>query len=348
MPTLFARRYFRPPGQIGLIEKLLGLLILLLVVGTVAAFVIHVTGHKGQLFSADATVYETATSAVEPVAEAASDQAPNPFPDPGLDSWQAPSQYATYTPDNLYVKINGRADAYLQFGVVTLTFGTYRHQTDSEQTIDVYWYDMGQPQNALGIYRSEAPPELHAVPIGREGYEAGGAVFFHKGGSYVQVLPMSFDEGVAQAARAIAERLAEQIDEGQEDDWAQAVLPQAGRMADSFAYLARDAFSLDFLTDVYTAEYEIDGRRLTLFVHRAPDESAVRSLLERYVGFFEKYGRVIAKEPEESPRIIAGDVAGMIDVVFAKGRYLGGVAGADDVESARKAAMAFYDELTTP
>ena len=120
------------------------------------------------------------------------------------------------------------------------------------------------------------------------------------------------------------------------------------RVADSFAYLAEDAFSLDFLSDVYTARYDVSGERLTLFIHRAADTSSAEALFDRYAGFFKDYGQVTWRDRDPARRIVAGEVAGVVDVIFAKGRYLGGVAGADQVESAREAAVSFHDELTTP
>jgi hypothetical protein len=80
-------------------------------------------------------------------------------------------------------------------------------------------------------------------------------------------------------------------------------------------------------------------------VHRASDESAARGLFDQYVEFFQKYGRVIGEPPDGSQLIVAGDVGGTIDVVFAKGRYLGGVAGAEDAALARKAAETFRNEM---
>ncbi len=269
----------------------------------------------------------------------------NPFPDAGLPGWHTPRKVSRFTPDNLYQKINGRADAYLTFHVAGLTFGTYYHQTNTDRTVDVYWYDMGGPQNAFGMYRSEAPRDAAKVAIGREGYQAGGAVFFWKGASYVQVLPTSFDDGDARAALRIAQRLAQRIEDYSDSAWAQTVLPQAGRVENSPAYIAQDAFGLGFLNEVHTAEFDFDGQLITMFVHRAADESSARGLFDQYVGFFQRYGRVIGKPPEGSRLIVAGEVGGMIDVVVVEGRYLGGVAGAENAELARKAAEGFLDEM---
>lgn len=347
MPTFFGRRYMRGVEAVGTTEKALGLLILVLLAGIVAAFVIQTGTNTDYLFEVDKAAYQAQPD--WPAASAgAIGQGDNPFPPPGIEGWRRPRRVFSYTPDTLYEKIDGRADAYLQFHVVGLTFGTYHHQSETERMIDVYWYDMGKPENALGIYRTEASPEGTPVSFGRDGYQIGGAVFFWKGPSYVQVLPSTTDLDDAMASLEIAMCLAERIKDTGEESWALAVLPQSRRAPDSFKYIAKDAFGLDFLKDVYTADYDLDGELITLFIHRADDAASARALFDKYVRFFDDYGRVVWKEPDGSRPIVAGDVAGMIDVVFVKGRYLGGVASASNAEAARKAGVTFYQELTLP
>jgi len=157
----------------GRLEKTLGVVFLLAAAGIVSGFVSQF--FSGPRYQATAEVaMEAATSGggtgktnAEAVAEV-----PSPFPPEPPTGWQAPQRASRYTPDNLYIKINGRADIYLQFRVVSLVFGSYAHALDSKRTIDIYWYDMGQPENAQGIYRAEAPPDADKVDIGREGYQA--------------------------------------------------------------------------------------------------------------------------------------------------------------------------------
>ena len=173
-------------------------------------------------------------------------------------------------------------------------------------------------------------------------------MFFWQGGSYVQVLPTGSSPGDAEVAVEIARRINGEIQDTGEEMWALDLLPESGRVPDSFAFLARDAFGLGFLTDVFTARYDVEGRQFSLFIHRAGDESSAATLLDEYERFFEKYGKVTWKSPDASRRIITGKVAGLTDVVFAKGRYLGGVSGADDAELARRAAINFYEVLTSP
>lgn len=188
MLPLPLRRYARPAEQVSGAEMILGASILILTAGIVTAF-----------------VYEVTTDQREP---SQFDTAELPFPDPGVAGWRSPQRIFRYSRDNLYTKIDGGAEVYLQLGMVALTFGAYSSVDDLKHTVDVYWYDMGDAANALAVYRAEAAPGAMPITIGDEGHEIGGAVFFRKGASYVQVLPSALVEADAHAARGIAENFA--------------------------------------------------------------------------------------------------------------------------------------------
>lgn len=281
-------------------------------------------------------------------ADSAGDDADSPFPKVDDRDWQAPKNVSRFTPETLYQKINGRAGLYLQFHVASMVFGSYTHRSDGDRTIDVFWYDMGETQNALGIYKNELPSHVEPLEIGRASYRTGGAVFFIKGSAYVQVLPAGPDEADAAATLAIAAKVGEAIADVQEDVWAMNVLPELGRVADSFEYIASDAFGLDYLENVFAADYDSPAGRLKLFVHRADDATAAAALLEKHLAFFDEYGEIVWTDPDAARHIVAGDSDGVIDVVFVKGRYFGGVTGADDLEAARAAAVRFHDGLGAP
>ena len=200
MATFFGRRYARPVEAISRAEKASGFVILALVAAVLAAFAVTVATDRDYLFAVDEQAYAAA-------------EGQSAFPDVGLEGWRTPRRVDRFTADNLYVKIDGRAETYLRFHVVGLTFGRYVHQSDPDRAVDVYWYDMGNADNALGMYRFEEAPDAAPVSIGRDGYRVGGAVFFHKGANYVQVLPTSLDGDDARAALKIAERLAERIED---------------------------------------------------------------------------------------------------------------------------------------
>lgn len=262
-----------------------------------------------------------------------------PFPPIELPGWDAPDNVRVFNPTNLWEKIDGRADLYLAYNVATLTFGTYR--SDKGMSLDVYWYDMTEADNAFGIYQSEYGGHAQAVDVGRQGYTAGGGVFFWKGAHYVRVEAAQESPGLSVAAQAVAAALAAAIPDDGKPLWADAVLPQENRLPDSFEYHASDAFGLDFLSAVFSADYQTGGQGYTLFVHRAVDPQAAAETLAEYVRFFEEYGKVLDHDSATGTGLLIGESGGVIDAVFVSGQYLGGANGVEDLELARRQAVAF-------
>jgi hypothetical protein len=226
MPTFLGRRYARRIEAVGPTERTVGIVILLLTAGLLVALIVDVATRRGCWQARRPPYPQDQESASAPLASERSPDdasAHNPLAEIALAGWQAPRRVERFTAGNLYVKIDGRADAYIKFGVVGLTFGRYNHESDTERTVDVYWYDMGNADSALEMYQSERPADATPVLIEQggaqsgsfappTGYQVGGAIFFCRGASYVQVLAGGVNEADAQAALAIATRLAERIE----------------------------------------------------------------------------------------------------------------------------------------
>lgn len=231
MPTLFGRRYARDAQSVSRTEKLLGLFILLLTAGVVTAFVVHVTTSRYGRVEVAEEAYVGPTTQLDQahtgVVTRPAAVAETLLPASGLEDWDVPTRVERFAADELYVKIDGRAAAYIKSGVVGLTFGRYVHTADPGRAIDVYWYDMGTAANARSMYDSEKPADVTAIMIEDAAYQVGGAVFLHVGASYVQVLPTTLDEDDAQAALRIAERLARVVGEkGRQDAEGSGVVQQ--------------------------------------------------------------------------------------------------------------------------
>lgn len=205
MPTLFSRRYVRPIESVSRTERVIGIIILLLVAAVVVIFIVQASTNREYLFNVETPDTSGGPSAPTPPA------ATNPFPDPGLPSWRAPARAEHFVPDDLYVKIDGRAEVYLKHHVAELVFGTYTHESQADRAVDVYWYNMGAAEDARQVYEVEAPPGAITIPLGEAGYQVGGAVFFRQGPSYVQLLPAHPDDEDARAALAIAGSIAQRI-----------------------------------------------------------------------------------------------------------------------------------------
>jgi len=183
MPTFFARLYFRPIAAVSRTEQAVGALILLLLALILAGMVWHVRVDRDN-----------------PFAPVLGDQLAGAWRFPELPGWRSPAEAEPYAPDELYLKINGRAEFYLQHQVAGLSFGTYTHAQVPDRTLDVYCYTMRSADAARAAYEAEKAPDGVALDIGAVAYASAGAVYACVAEHYLQVLPAR--EGLEDAAAA--------------------------------------------------------------------------------------------------------------------------------------------------
>jgi hypothetical protein len=246
--------------------------------------------------------------------------------------------------DSLYVKIDGRAEQYLAYDVVGLEAMTLVDARQPGRLVEVFVYDMGGPANAFGVFSVERSPGT-SVALGREGYRSRSSVFFYKGRYYAQVLPSEEGEEMERAATAVAEAVARRMEDREGPLWGLTAFPATGLSPNSAQYLKRDALSLDFLTDVYTARYTGEGGEVTAFLTRRGSPQEAREVYGRYVAYLRKYGRVVAQGSAEGGAVAEGEIGGFYEAAFAKGAVFGGVTGARGREVAKERAKMLMDGL---
>jgi hypothetical protein len=193
VPKRFNRAYRRPVGAIGSREKWLGLAFLVILIGVIAAFVISLRK------PAPAPPAQP-QSALTPASPSA-----NPLPALADRAWESPPTAERFTREDMHLKIDGRADAYIENGAVGLSFGRYQHRFEPQRAVDVYLYEFDSPDAARHMYDRERPLEAEKLELGDEAYAAGGAVFLCEGRHYVQILPSSLSAADATVARQVAQ-----------------------------------------------------------------------------------------------------------------------------------------------
>ena len=112
----------------------------------------------------------------------------------------------TFNADNLYEKIDGRAESFIQYGVKGMAYTFYHPTGDPSNELQLYIFEMADSLKALGKYGSEKPDEFKAVAIGNEGYTSAGSMLFYAGRYYTQIVSTQDDPKFAAFALALAER----------------------------------------------------------------------------------------------------------------------------------------------
>ena len=264
-----------------------------------------------------------------------------------------PGEIRRFNADTLYEKIDGKAQLYLSYSFAGLLFTTY---TAGDTAIDVYVYDMGQADNAFGIYKAEEGENSEPVEIGAGGYASGASLFFWKGKHYVNILAGGEEaahggEGAGsdkqkEVALKLATAIADQLKSAGQSLWAEQVLPQQDRVTGSFEFRKSDAFGLDFLKDVFSAQYKVAGKDLTLFIMQQASPEQAGEILKQYGAFAGKYGKVLGTQDMAGAKIMVVESSGTYDVVFLKDKYFGGATAASDQELAKTVVTRWVNELT--
>ena len=69
----------------------------------------------------------------------------------------------SFNADNLYEKIDGRAESFIQYGVKGMAYAFYHPTGDPSNELQLYIFEMADPLKALGKYGSEKPDEFKIV-----------------------------------------------------------------------------------------------------------------------------------------------------------------------------------------
>jgi len=192
--------------------------------------------------------------------------------------------------ENLYVKIDGRADFFLSRGFRSLAFVTLEGPAGS--AVDIELYDLGSAENALGAFSAERRPETKATSGGGTSwYVARNALFLARGPSYTRAI--GSDESPAVLAQL--ERLRKALDAGiaaGEKPWTAALFGDAlGLPPDRLQYTAENAFSFGFAKNVTSAT--LDDGETELFVLPAGDASKAKALSAKFEEGFLSYGEKV-------------------------------------------------------
>ncbi|MGO8899136.1 MAG: DUF6599 family protein [Isosphaeraceae bacterium] len=128
---------------------------------------------------------------------------------PGWTPGKSGTKYIeSFNADNLYEKIDGRAESFLQYGVKGMAYTFYHPTGDPSNELQLYVFEMADALKALGKYGSEKPDEAKVMPVGDEGYTAAGSTLFHAGKYYTQIVSTQDDPKFAACALELARRVA--------------------------------------------------------------------------------------------------------------------------------------------
>jgi hypothetical protein len=287
----------------------------------------------------------------------------------------------TFNAENLFEKIDGRAESFIQYSVKGMAYTFYHPTGDPSNELQLYIFEMPDSLKAFGKYGSEKPDESQPVAIGDAGYTTAGSTLFYSGRYYTQIISTQDDPKFSAFAVEIARRVAARQKPGGAAAPAAgavtppkpaggematitktaspapaapaevspatffAMLPTQSRQGDA-KYVAQDVFGYSFLSDVFMADYKEGDVTWQGFLRPYHDAKEAAEVFEKYVAGAKKDGaEVKTLKADGIDQIVETSNIGLTDVVFRKGNTLAGANGATVLAPAEAFARALAKSL---
>lgn len=260
------------------------------------------------------------------------------------EGWTLAGRVEQFTPQSLYEKIDGRAELFLSYDVVGLTFASFESPRAPDVFIDVYVYEMGSATDAFGVFSVERSPDESSVDIGRAGCRSDADLYIWKGRFYLKVMASETGDALARTSEAVARKLAGSLADSTERVWGRRAMPPRDRVPGSLRYFRVDAMGLDFMRNTYTAQYRKGNVVVQAFLSRRESAADAESTVAAYARHAETYGKGV-EHLTVAGALVLCDMGGTFDVVLQKGRLVAGVVGVKIREDAVQAAVDLRKQL---
>jgi len=259
--------------------------------------------------------------------------------------WKLQDRVESFSPVNLYERINGRAEYYLSYDMVWAVFGVFRRNTGNRHSIELSIFNLGNPTQAFGAFSGERSMGAPQLKLGRDSYCSEAAFYIWQGQYYIQVTASDTTYELQQVCLDLADKLTENLDDSSQPVWGLHALPAKDRVRQSVQYFLVDALGHSFLHDTYTAKYLKDRTEIPVFLSRQDSSDSAETILEKFKDHVSKYGEGVETTTVDGVEVVVCDMGKYYDVIFRKGSLVAGVTGLEDKNSAIEASVDFWKQL---
>lgn len=240
-----------------------------------------------------------------------------------------------FSPDTLYEKIDGRADLYLSSGFKSLNTQRFALQGAADDWIEVFVYDMATPENAFSVYsmqRRDTATSDRRLP---DAYRTENALFMVHGQFYLELIGTNADDRLSGAMGLLARRFTESHPGAPKARApGQALFPAKDLDTTTRQLITANAFGYEMLDHIYTAEYLIEGTRLTVFVSDRQTPEAASALAHNYSQTLRTYGATAVDTKASITNASVLQFFDTYEIIFSHGSYVAGVHEAVDLNHA--------------
>jgi len=218
---------------------------------------------------------------------------------PDVVTWKIPEAPQDYFPEILFEYINGAAEIYLSYDFKELTVGQYE-KGDSNASLIIEIYDMGNEINSFGIYSAERFPDSQFISLGNQGYLEEGTLNFIVGKYYIKLLCFDSGEDSADFLKLFSQEIVKRVKDKGTLPSALAFFPKQGLVRNSEKFILRNFMGYSFLHSGYLANYKLEDLEFDCFLIEGENADDAQNMLKKYLG---KKGKQSVEEISAGYRI---------------------------------------------
>lgn len=201
---------------------------------------------------------------------------------PDVVTWKIPEAPQDYFPETLFEYINGAAEIYLSYDFKELTVGQYE-KGDSNASLIIEIYDMGNEKNSFGIYSAERFPDSQFISLGSQGYLEEETLNFIVGKYYVKLLCFDSGEESANFLKLFSQDVVKRVKDKGGLPPVLAFFPKQGLVGNSEKFILRNFMGYSFLHSGYMANYKLEDLEFDCFLIEGEDAEDAQNMLEQYL-----------------------------------------------------------------
>jgi hypothetical protein len=256
----------------------------------------------------------------------------------------------TYTADNLYEKIDGKATFYLDCQFEKLLTQRLANADNQDQWMEVLVYDMGNIRDAFSVYSRQRRPEAQPLADMKFAYQAENALCLVHGQYYVELVGSSQSAELLEAMMKVARKVQTDLPTRRQTAIPElSLFPGENLVPTSAKLYLSDAFGCEGLTDTFVAWYQDGELTVTAFFSRRDNAQDAHAVADKYRNFLVEGGATTKPTTNETLKNLSAktfDVYGTTEIVGVIGSFMAGVHEADSQQAAERIAEMLFEQLS--
>jgi hypothetical protein len=252
----------------------------------------------------------------------------------------------TFNPDNLYDKIDGKAELYLSAGVLGLRCQRFALKNDPNTWMEFFVYDMDNLRQSFAVFSMQQRADAQLLDLATYAYQTKNALFFCNGRYYIEAVTAS-PAPEMMAAMVLVSRQFIANNPPQQTRLAELDLfPSEHRVPNSYMLQPADAFGFDQFKNVFSARYTVNGAEVMAFLTIRPTAEDATALSAAYQQFLLTNGGRNLPGTGKVPAASLAELLGSVELVFSRGKVVGGIHAAPNAEAAEQMAALLYKKIS--